>query len=116
MQFRIDELEFDVSRTEDLESRIETLKNDIQLRDQTIEARDKDLILARKQAEEARVQAAESEKTLDRVLTNLTEANERKAALTVRVAEMEAKKDSLVAEKLALAEKQKEAHARCKKL
>jgi hypothetical protein len=55
MQSRIQELEFDVSRTEDLESRIETLKNDIQLRDRTIEARDKDLVLARKQAEEARV-------------------------------------------------------------
>jgi hypothetical protein len=68
------------------------------------------LILARKQAEEARVQATENEKTLDRVLTNLTEANERKAALTARVAEMETEKDSLVAEK------QKEAHARCKKL
>jgi hypothetical protein len=105
-----------VSHTEDLESRIETLKNDIQLRDWTIEARDKDLILARKQAEEARVQAVESEKTLDRVLTNLIEANERKAALTSRVAEMETVKDSLVVEKLALAEKQKEAHARCKKL
>jgi hypothetical protein len=116
MQFRIDELEFDVSRTEDLESRIETLKNDIQLRDRTIEARDKDLILARKQADKARVQATESEKTLDRVLTNLTEANEHKVALTARVAEMETEKDSLVAEKLALAEKQKEAHARCKKL
>jgi len=116
MQSRIQELEFDVSRTEDLESRIETLKNDIQLRDRTIEARDKDLVLARKQAEEARVQAAENEKTLDRVLTNLTEANERKAALTARVAEMKMEKDSLVAEKLAFAEKQKEARARCKKL
>jgi hypothetical protein len=31
MQSRIQELEFDVSRTEDLESQIETLKNDIQL-------------------------------------------------------------------------------------
>jgi hypothetical protein len=82
MQFRIDELEFDVCRTEDLESQIETLKNEIQLRDRTIEARDKDMILARKQAKEAHVQADESEKTLDRVLTNLTEANERKAAMT----------------------------------
>jgi hypothetical protein len=116
MQSRIQELEFDVSRTEDLESRIETLKNDIQLRDWTIEARDKDLVLARKQAEEARVQATENEKTLDRVLTSLTEANERKAALTAWVAEMETEKDSLVAEKLAFVEKQKEARARCKKL
>lgn len=99
MQFRIDELEFDVSCTKDLESRIETLKNDIQFRDWTIKAQDKDLVLAQKQAEEARVQVAESEKTLDRVLTNLTEANERKAALTARVSEMETEKDSLVAEK-----------------
>jgi hypothetical protein len=57
-----------------------------------------------------------SEKTLDRVLTNLTEANEGKAALTARVAEMELEKDLLVADKQALAEKQKEVHARCKKL
>jgi hypothetical protein len=55
MQSRIQELEFDVSRTKDLASQIETLKNDIQLRDRTIEARDKDLVLARKQAKEARV-------------------------------------------------------------
>jgi hypothetical protein len=116
MQSRIQELEFDVSRTEDLESRIETLKNDIQLRDRTIEARDKDLVLARKHTEEARVQAAENEKTLDRVLTNLTEANEHKASLTARVAELEAERDSLAAEKIAFAEKQKEARAQCKKL
>jgi chromosome segregation ATPase len=92
MQSRIQELKFDVSRTEDLESRIENLKNDIQLQDRTIEARDKDLVLARKHTEEARVQAAENEKTLDRVLTNLTEANNHKAALTARVAELETEK------------------------
>jgi predicted nucleic acid-binding Zn-ribbon protein len=50
------------------------------------------------------------------VLINLTKANESKAALTAWVAEMELEKDSLVADKQALAEKQKEAHARCKKL
>jgi hypothetical protein len=50
------------------------------------------------------------------VLNNLTEANERKAALTARLAEMETEKDSLVSEKLALAENQKETHARCKKI
>jgi chromosome segregation ATPase len=116
MQFRIQELEFEVSRAEDLESEIEALKKDIQIRDQTIEARDKDLALARKQAEEACAQALGSEKTLDRVLTNLIEANEGKADLTARVAEMELEKDSLAADKLALTEKQKEAHARYKKL
>jgi hypothetical protein len=66
--------------------------------------------------EEARDQALESEKTLDRVLTNLTEANKSKAALIARVVEMELEKDSLVADKQAFAEKQNEAHARCKKL
>jgi len=50
------------------------------------------------------------------VLTNLTKANERKATLTGWVPEMETEKDSLVAEKLAFAEKQKEARARYKKL
>jgi hypothetical protein len=107
---------FEVSRTKDLESEIETLKKDIQIRDRTIEARDKDLALARKQAKEARAQALESEKTLDRVLINLTEANEAKIALTARVAEVQLEKDSLAADKQALAEKQKEAHARHKKL
>jgi chromosome segregation ATPase len=116
MQFRIQELEFKVSRTEDLESEIETLKKDIQIRDRTIEARDKDLALARKQAEEARAQALESEKTLDRVLINLTEANEAKIALTARVAEVQLEKDSLAADKQALTEKQNEALARYKKL
>jgi chromosome segregation ATPase len=105
-----------VSRTEDLESEIETLKKDIQIRDQTIKARDMDLALARKQEDISRARALESEKTLDRVLSNLTEANEAKAALTTRVAEVELEKDSLVADKQALSEKQKEAHARCKRL
>jgi uncharacterized coiled-coil DUF342 family protein len=50
------------------------------------------------------------------VLTNLTEANEAKAALMARVAEMRLEKDSLAADKQALTEKQKEAHARYKKL
>jgi hypothetical protein len=100
-----------VSQTEDLESEIEALKKDIQIRDRTIEARDKYLDLSRKQAEEARAQALESEKTLDRVLTNLTKANEPKATLTARVAEMQLEKDSMAADKLVITEKQKEAHA-----
>jgi hypothetical protein len=116
MQFRIQELEFDVSQTEDLESHIEALKKDIQIRDRTIEARDKDVVLTRKQAEKARAQVLESEKILDRVLTNLYEANEAKAALTARVVEVQMERDSLAADKQALSEKQKEAHAQCKKL
>jgi hypothetical protein len=48
MQSGIQELEVDVSRTEDLESQIEALKMDIQIRDRTIEARDKDVALTRK--------------------------------------------------------------------
>jgi hypothetical protein len=39
------------------------------------------------------------------VLTNLTEANEAKVALTAWVAEMQLEKDSLAAEKLATTEK-----------
>ncbi|XP_062162074.1 uncharacterized protein LOC133869126 [Alnus glutinosa] len=81
-----------------------------------LQDRDKDLVLARKQAEEARAQALESEKILDQVLTNLTKANEAKVALTTRVAETQLEKDSLAADKQALTEKQKEAHARYKKL
>jgi chromosome segregation ATPase len=104
-----------VSRTEDLESQIETLKEDIQIRDQTLEDQGKDLTTARKQVEEARAQALESEKTLDRVLTNLTEAKEAKAALSSQVAKMQSEVDSLAAEKQTLSEKQKEAHARTKK-
>lgn len=103
-------------RIEDLESQIEALKKDIQIRDRTIEARYKDMALARKKAEEARAQALESEKTLDRVLTNLSEANEAKAALTAQVAEVQMERDSLAADKQALSEKRKGAHARCKKL
>jgi chromosome segregation ATPase len=99
-----------------LESQIEALKEDIQIRDQTLKARDKDLTSARKQVEEARAQALESEKTLDRVLTNLTEANEAKAALSAQVAKMQSEVDSLAAEKQILSEKQKEAHARTKTL
>jgi hypothetical protein len=72
--------------------------------------------LARKQAEEARAQALESEKTLDRVLINLTEANAAKTALIARVAEVQLEKDSLAADRKALTEKQNEAHARYKKL
>jgi hypothetical protein len=116
LQFRVQELEFEVSRTEDLESQIEALKEDIQICDRTIEARDKDLTYAWKQVEEAWAQALESEKTLDRVLTNLTEANEAKAALSAQVAEMQLEMDSLAAEKQVLSEKQKEAHAKNKKL
>jgi chromosome segregation ATPase len=116
MQFQIQELEFDMSRTEDMESQIEALKKDIQIRDRTIEARDKDLASAWKQVEEAHAQVLESEKTLDRVLTNLSEANEAKAALTARVVEVQSERDSLAADKQALSEKQKEAHARYKKL
>jgi DNA repair exonuclease SbcCD ATPase subunit len=116
MQFWIQELEFDVSRTEDLKSEIEALKKDIKIRDRAIEAWDQDLVLARKQAEEARAQALESEKTLDRVWTNLTEANEARAALTARVAEVQLEKDSLAVDKRALIASQKEAHARHKKL
>jgi hypothetical protein len=50
------------------------------------------------------------------VLTNLTEANEAKAALTARVVEVPLEKDSLAVNKQALSEKKKEAHARFKKL
>jgi chromosome segregation ATPase len=116
MQSRIQELEFKVSRTKDLESEVEILKNDIQIRDRTIEAQNKDLAEARKQAEEARAQALESEKTLDWVLTNLTKANEAKAALSVWVAKIQLERDSLAAGKQALTEKQKETQARYKKL
>jgi chromosome segregation ATPase len=116
MQFRVQELEFKVSRTEDLESQIEALKEDIEIRDQTIEARDRDLTSARKQTEEARSQALESEKTLDWVLKNLAEANKAKAALSARVVEMQLEMDSLASEKQVLSERQKEAHARNKKL
>jgi hypothetical protein len=115
MRFRIQELEFEVSQTEDLESEIEALKKEIHIRDRTIEARDKDLVLGRQQAEEARAQALESEKTLDRVLTNLTEANEAKAALIAWVAEVQLEKDSLAVDKQALSEKETEAYARHKK-
>lgn len=94
-----------MSRTEDLESKIETLKQDIQIRDQTIKARDMDLAQARTLADTSHAQALESEKTLDRVLSNLTEANKDKTALSTRVAEMEWEKDSLVADKQSLSEK-----------
>lgn len=84
---------------------------DIQIRDRTIEARDKDVALAWKQAEEACAQALESEKTFDRVLTNLFEANEAKATLTAWVTEVQMERDSLAADKQAFFEKQEEAHA-----
>ncbi len=45
------------------------------------------------------------------MLTNLTEANEAKVALTAWVAEMQLEKDSMAADKLVITEKQKEAHA-----
>jgi hypothetical protein len=99
-----------------LESEIETLKQDIQTRDQIIKARDLDLAQARKLAETSHAQALESEKTLDRVLSNLTEANDAKTALSSRVTDLEREKDSLVADKHSLSEKQKEIRARCKRL
>jgi predicted nucleic acid-binding Zn-ribbon protein len=64
-----------------------------------------DLAQARKLADTSHAQALESEKTLDRVLSNLTEANEAKTALSTRVAEMEREKDTLVADKQSLSEK-----------
>jgi hypothetical protein len=112
----VQELEFELSRTEDLESEIETLKQDVQTRDQTIKARDLDLAQARKLADISHAQALESEKTLDRVLGNLTEANTIKAELSTRMEELEREKDSLVVEKQSLSEKLKETQARCKKL
>jgi len=116
LQSRVQELEFEVSRTTDLESEIETLKQDIQTRDQIIKARDMDLAQARKLADTSHAQALENEKTLDRVLSNLTEANEVKTALSSRVEELEREKDSLVADKQSLSEKRKEIQARCKRL
>jgi hypothetical protein len=67
-----------------LESEIETLKQDIQIRDQTIKVWDMDLAQARKLADTSHAQAFESEKTFDRVLSNLTEANEARTALSTR--------------------------------
>lgn len=115
MQSSIQELEFEVSRIEDLESEVEALRKDVQIRDRTIEA-NKDLTEAQKQAEEDRAQALESEKTLDRVLTNLTEANDAKTILTTQVAKIRLENDSLAADKQVLTEMQNEAHGLYKKL
>jgi chromosome segregation ATPase len=66
--------------------------------------------------QEARSQVIESEKTLDWVLINLTEANDAKPTLTAQVTEFQMEKDSLVVEKQDFTERQKEAQVRLKKL